>query len=124
MATARRAAAATPEGAPEDKETPPAAPEGEGLVEQIRSVVGEVLGGMFDRGEAHVSEGSPTPAPEKSLTLADVERVAAEKIRAAQDSMPKKEKKETAPAAPSPEPPQAKPTWQERLWGDKRSGRN
>lgn len=114
---------------------PPATePEGEGLVETIRSVVGEALGELFDSGKADVAEGgAKAEKADKPLTAADVQRIAAEEMGKAQDALrAKRAAKSQAAAKPSPQggaaPTAAAPAphvrgWWERLqhgiWGEK-----
>ena len=107
-----------------------------GLVQTIRDTVGEVIGELFDSGKADVqdaggSSGS-TPAPEKTLTAADVQRLARDEMARAQAELRAKRKKTQAPPAPaqggdgatsaaaSPPAVPANPrSWRNRLWGTK-----
>ena len=116
------------------------ATEGDGLVATIRQEISNALGELFDSGEADVSEGGGgAPAPtEKSLSVAEVQRLARDEMAKAQKELAAKRQTKSAgkPAgagaagaeggsqsgtAPPPAP-HARGAWerfQHALWGEK-----
>jgi hypothetical protein len=106
------------------EETPPADAEEKAPIslEDVRNVIGEALGSLFDSGKADVvdtAEKADDVAPEeKPATIRQVEEIAARMMRSAQDGIKKKapEKAETKAPAPAETPPQPQRTWREKLW--------
>jgi hypothetical protein len=113
----------------DEPDTPPEGPSSESLVETVRSVVGEALGDLFSSGKADVAEGvkAPEKAAEKTLTAADVQRLARDEMSRAQEELRAKRAKKAPAAQPAaPEKPPPAPAvrgfWekiQHGIWGEK-----
>jgi len=125
---------------------PPTPPEGDGLVETIRSVVVEALGDLFSSGKADVEDAAddkPAGNPEaRTWTPREIQEAAAAEMRRVQDEMkarakakPSRHQEKPGPGTESPgaaaggtpsnaAPPPAQETaptnpksWRNRLWG-------
>lgn len=99
------------------------------IVETVRKVVGETLGGLFDSGKADVVDTAEKPAKAegKGLTLRDVEETAARMIREAQDAIKPKSKAAPEPEKAKPSEPEKAPEkrniLRELLWGKDREAK-